>query len=54
MMIWFDFESDKFRAALELFKHMEIVGAIYEGDGLHYQTKQPRADSNQASGRKNR
>ena len=48
----FYLESETFRAALKLFERMEIAEVIYESFGENSQTKQTRADSNQASRRK--
>ena len=50
----FDFESKPFRAVLELFNCMEVVEYIYEGSVASYKNKQPREDSKQSSGWKNR
>ena len=33
MLLGFDFQSETFRAALELFGRMEIAESIYEGAG---------------------
>ena len=54
MMPGFDLESGTFRAALELFKRMEIAEVVYESVGAPSQTKDTRSDSNQASRRKKR
>ena len=50
IMSGFDFESEPFCAALELFKVMEVAELIYEYAILPSQTKQPRAYANQSSG----
>ena len=52
MIIGFDFESETFHAAQEIFKHMEIAEAIYEGAKEPSQTKHAKEYSNQYSGRK--
>ena len=50
MMLRFDFESEPFRAALEIFESIEVAEMIYEFAGALSQTKQPRAYANKASG----
>ena len=51
MVIRFDFESETFQSALKLFKHMEVVEAIYEGSRVTYKNKQPMSASKRISGR---
>ena len=51
MVISFDFESETFQSALKLFKHMEVVEAIYEGSRVTYKNKQPMSASKRISGR---
>ena len=51
-MLIFDFKSEPFRAALELFNCMEAAEFIHEGDGAPSKTKTPREDANQSIGRK--
>ena len=52
MMLGFDFESESFCAALELFERTEVEESIYKSSGALYQTKHPREDYNQVFGRK--
>ena len=39
MILCFDFESEPFRDAIELFNRMEVSEAIYEGAGAPSETK---------------
>ena len=52
MRLGFNFKSEPLHADIEIFEHMKVAESIYEGARAPSQSKHPRAESNQARGRK--